>query len=83
MTTERYKRVQQRDAKRLRLEEDDEIVLPLDCIACASEITDGIETDDNVVHGSDSMHADLVVNMLTLSQAKEPLHCLQEELATI
>ena len=75
MTTERYtyERVQQRDAKTLRLEEDNETVPPLDCSACASEITDDIETDDNcnLVNGSDSMHADLAVKMLTLSKAKE------------
>ena len=65
MTTKRYERVQQRDANRLRLEEDEESVPPLDCSGCASYITDDIETYDNVVHAA------LVVNMLTLSRAKE------------
>ena len=67
MTAEWYEQVQQRDAKRLRLEEDDddETVPPLDCCALATEITDDFETDDNVVHWSDSMHADLVVKTLT------------------
>ena len=83
MTTERYERVQQRNAKRLQLEEDDKTVPPLDCSLYASEITDDIETDDNVVHENDSMHADLAVKMLTLSQAKEAVTLSQEELATI
>ena len=65
MTAEWYEQVQQRDAKRLRLEEEDETVAPLDCSARATKITDDIETDDNVVHWSDSMHADLVVKTLT------------------
>ena len=65
MTTEWYERVQQRNAKRPRLDEDDETVPPLDCSVSASEITDDIEIDDDIVHGSDSMHADLVVKMLT------------------
>ena len=65
MTTEWYERVQQRGAKRPQLDKDDETVPPLDCSVSASKITDDIETDDDVVHGSDSMHADLVVKMLT------------------
>ena len=47
-----YRKGMQRDCD--LLEED---VLPLDCSVCASEITDDIETDDNVVH---RMHADLL-----------------------
>ena len=82
MTTERYERVQQRDAKRLRLEEDDETVPPFDCSAHASEITDDIETDDNVVHGSANMHS-CRPSSVDVERLEKPLHCLQEELATI
>ena len=79
MTTERYKQVQQRNAQRLRLEEDSKAIPPIDCSTCTNKITDNSETEDNVAHGSASLQSYLSRDV---DRLEKPLDCPEEELCS-